>query len=282
MLPTDWRLTAIREHRLTARFRDKVLVYDERDRPWCGFPGVYVSMPDRSFDERFQRAWGYYRVPAWAGSDVEPDLLFSFVGSPSSRCRKELTRLRHPDAIVELVHGFTFYSESSPSFDDRRARFRAALGRSRFVLCPRGRGTSSIRLYETLAAGRVPVVISDAWVAPEGPDWDAFSIRWPEGRTKGLVELLEARSAEWRRMSSAASAAYHEFFAPQVSFHGIVGRCAELEESDALGRFPRSGMRGRAFFEAGADVVRWRTTTSVRRSGGHLLRRLRRAVGAAA
>ena len=30
--------------------------------------------------------------------------------------------------------------------------------RSKFFLCPRGTGTSSIRLYETLSAGRVPVI----------------------------------------------------------------------------------------------------------------------------
>src|SRR3954453_21736865 len=54
MLPTDWQLHAIRKHPLTRRFQEKVMVYDERDRPWCAFPGVYVSMPAAYFDGRYQ------------------------------------------------------------------------------------------------------------------------------------------------------------------------------------------------------------------------------------
>ena len=30
----DWRLEAIRKHRLTRSFWEKVMIYDERDRPW--------------------------------------------------------------------------------------------------------------------------------------------------------------------------------------------------------------------------------------------------------
>ena len=38
--------------------------------------------------------------------------------------------------------------------------------RTRFVLCPRGQGVSSIRLFEVMKSGRVPVIISDAFVPP--------------------------------------------------------------------------------------------------------------------
>src|ERR1041385_4875007 len=65
-------------------------------------------------------------------------------------------------------------------------------GGFRFVL----RSPEGLQMGLT-AAGRVPVVISDPWVPPRGPDWDALPIRWPEGRTDGLVEALEARSVEW-------------------------------------------------------------------------------------
>ena len=139
MLPSEWRLGPIRDHALTARFREKVMVYDERDRPWCAFPGVYVSMPRRSFDDRYQRAGGYYHHLPVAEPRNDPDLLFSFIGSPSSRARSPLSRLRHPDAIVETVRQFTFYDPSSPNYEARRERYRELLARSRFVLCPRGR-----------------------------------------------------------------------------------------------------------------------------------------------
>jgi hypothetical protein len=273
MLPTDWRLNAIRSHAVTARYRGKVMVYDERDRPWCGFPGVYVSMPKREFDGRFQRSWGYRAVPP-ADSPREPDLLFSLIGSPSHRCRRQLFELRHPDAVVEQVRGFTFYDSRSADFDSRRERFRETLLRSRFVLCPRGKGTSSIRLYETLAAGRVPVIVADDWVAAPGPDWERFSIRWPEGRTNGLIDLLEGRDRDWPAMSNAAAKAYRDFFAPDVWFHNVVDLCSELRQSVRMGDFPRAGRRDRAFISAGADVARWRTTSPVRRGGRRFLRYL--------
>jgi hypothetical protein len=273
MLPTDWRLKTIREHPLTKRHWGKVMVYDERDRPWCGFPGVYASMPAPRFDDRYQRAWGFFRHPQITPSE-DPDLLFSFIASPSDRCRRPLFKLRHPDAVVEEVHRFTFFDPRSPKFEERRARFQNILGRSRFVLCPRGRGTSSIRLYETLAAGRVPVIVADDWVEPRGPEWGNFSIRWPEGRTDGLVETLEKRVGDWPAMSAASIASYHEFFSHEISFHRIVDLCGDLHQPDTLRQFPRAGFRNGAFLASGADVARWRTTSAMRRNGKKALRRL--------
>ena len=277
MLPRDWRLTTIREHPLAKKYRDRVLIYDERDRPWCAFPGIYVSMPARSFDPRFQRSWGYFPPTDVAEPLEAPDLLFSFIASPSSRCRRALFELRHPDAVIEKVRGFTFYDPGSPDFERRRQRFRSIMKRSRFVLCPRGRGTSSIRLYEALAHGCVPVIISDDWVAPDGPDWESFSIRWPESDAAGIVKMLEERDAEWPQMSRMALSAYQAFFAPSVAFHQIVERCSELLTSDAARYFPREGIRNRAFLAAGADVARWRAVSSVRRTGKRTLQRVRLA-----
>lgn len=51
---------------------------------------------------------------------------------------------------------------------------------SRFVLCPRGVGLNSIRFYETIAAGRIPVLISDNVKLPKFIDWSRFIVRVPE------------------------------------------------------------------------------------------------------
>lgn len=256
----DWRLRAIREHPVARGHWAKVMVYDERDRPWSSFPGVYVSAPSSVFDPYRQRAWSYLRVPPTElPSADEPDLLFSFVGSPTHDCRRPLFELRHPDSVVEEVRNFMFWDSSSKDFEERRRRYGDVLTRSRFVLCPRGRGTSSFRLYETLAAGRVPVVISDDWVAPPGPDWEAFSLRIPEERTRLLVGLLEERSGDWRVMSAAAAAAYREFFSDDVAFHRIVELLADLQES----RAPRpSRWRVRARATSAALGESWAARTA--------------------
>jgi hypothetical protein len=270
MLHHDWRLMTVSRHAEALVDDRRVMVFDERDRPWCRFPGVYVSMPAKYFDWRHQRAWGYFpRIPSKAPTEA-PDLLFSFVGSITHRCRPPLLKLGGEDSIVEAVAGFTFYDPSSQDFEARRRRFVDVLGRSRFVLCPRGGGTSSIRLYEALAAGRVPVVISDEWVSPPGPDWSRFSLRWPEDRIAGLREFLQAHDEEWPEMSVAAREAYSEFFAADVWFHRFAELVNEVRQQARLG-FPKRGVRRGAFLESGAHAWQGR----IHELRGQLRRRVR-------
>ena len=263
MLVRDWRLGAIRTHELARRYPEKVHVYDERDQPWCAFPGVYVSMPRRHFRSGAQRAWAYSTIPP-VRSSILPDLLFSLVASPTARCRAPLFSLRHPDAVVERVEGFTFFDRTSRDFVGRRARYRDVLHRSRFVLCPRGRGTSSIRLYETLAAGRVPVIISDDWVAPDGPDWDSCSIRWPEGRVSGLVEFIAECDPDWQRLGANAAGVYRDYFSKDVSAQRILNACETLlpQGSTLVG----GGIGDRAWIAAGLYAQRARIEPKVRRA----------------
>jgi hypothetical protein len=277
LLTSDWRMERIRRHELARTFPEKTMVYDERDLPWVAFPGVYVSMPSRYFLGDRQSAWGYYMTPEVPQSPPEPDLLFSLVASNSASCRPPLFSLRHPAAVVEEVHRFTFFDPSSPDFEERRQQFRSILARSRFVLCPRGRGTSSIRLYEAMAAGKAPVIVADEWVPPHGPDWDAFSIRWPEHRVDGLIELLEERDAESAQMGAAARHAWEEFYGPTVSFDRIATACEELLHVGATLGFPAKGIRDRGYAHVGLDTIRWRARSMAVRALKPFIRRLRRA-----
>jgi hypothetical protein len=274
MLGTDWRLTRITHHPLRQAFPDKVMVYNEFDRPWCALPGVYVSMPGRHFVAAHQRPWAYFAPQPLVTVNETPDLLFSFVASNTTACRRPLFALKHPQAIVEEVQRFRFWDPTSEGFDERRARFKAVLARSRFVLCPRGNATSSVRLYETLAAGAVPVVIADEWVPPVGPEWEAFSIRWPEGRVDGLIEMLEARDAEWSPMSARARRAYEDYFSPDVYFHQVAERCRELLQAGSLERFPARGVIDRWYAELAVDSARAR----VRHAPAALRKRVTRIV----
>ena len=272
----DWRLRGIRESPIRQRYGSKCFVYDERDRPWCALPGVYMSMPKSRFLAKYQRAWGYWTISTRPLS-ADPDLLFSFVASRSHPSRAALFDLSHPRAVVEEApSGFVFYDKDSQDFALRKARFADVTGRSKFVLCPRGHGTSSIRLYETMAAGRVPVILSDDWMPPAGPDWGRFSIRWPENDVDGLVEHLERSEDQAPMMGSAAAAAFSEWFAEDVGFHNLVERLADLSRS--VRPFPARGVRDRSFLTVGTretygDVRRF-GVTKVRR-GLELSRALR-------
>ena len=52
------------------------------------------------------------------------------------------------------------------------------LSQCNFVLCPRGTGTSSFRLYETLMMGSIPIITGmKDYPFDDECDWDSFSLR---------------------------------------------------------------------------------------------------------
>ncbi len=242
-MPHDWTLAAIRHHPLVRRFPEKTLIYDDRDRPWCALPGLYVSMPKSGFDPRRQIAVPYYKnhnehvAPEEA---AEPDLLFSFMGGRRHKVRDRLLDLTHPRAHIEDTSHTDFFDLSDGRDEQRiqaqKCRYREVLRRSKFVLCPRGTGASSFRLQETLTVGRVPVIISDEWVPPVGIDWEGCAIRVRESEVGTIPALLESREADFPVLSARARQAYQDWLAPDVFFHRTVEHCRTLLESGACVR----------------------------------------------
>ena len=240
--PEDRQLLGLQNHPLVKEFPDKIFVYDERDDPrhtWPLWPGLYISMPRDFFDPKRQKACSYaiLKNQQMEVSDREPDLLFSFQGANSHPCREKILQLSHPRAIVENPQlNFFDYSAHADTLEyqqavaAQKAKYRETVARSKFVLCPRGAGTSSFRLFETLASGRVPVIISDQWVAPVGPDWNACSLLVAEKNVARIPEILESRETDFALMAQNARATYREWFAPEVMFHQLIESCAQLLE----------------------------------------------------
>jgi hypothetical protein len=261
---SDWALRTITSSDVARRFPHKVAVHNERDRPWCRLPGVYVSMPASGFVARWQVAGAYFALGALAARDdpagvtAEPDLLFSFVGTATHRCRDAIFRLHDPRSHVEPVTGFLLHDAASERYEELRHHFADVIHRSKFVLCPRGHATSSFRLYETLSAGRVPVIIADDWVPPVGPRWDGFSIRWPEARIAELPRYLTEREGEAATMGARARDAYEQWFARDVVLTHQLDELERLMGSDGFAGFPRGGYRNQQYFRTirGAALAR--------------------------
>lgn len=276
-LNPDWRVRAMLAHPLLKQFPEKCMVYDERDHPWNCLPGVYASMSKWCFDTGSQRAWAYYALPAAAAAqpEVRPELLYSFMGTPGPRTsgghnvRRKILALRDDRSLLEDSSGFVFYDDQGDpvAHAARQRRFRESILRSKFVLCPRGAGTSSIRSYEVMGSGRVPVIIADQWVAPTGPDWSKFSLRVQQDAVEQIPELLRQREADWEEMAAEAAAAYQEWFAPDVNFHNIVEQCRAITEA---GVHVDARMRAARHRELRVFHIK----VGARSRAGHLLRRL--------
>ncbi len=228
---------AVRRHPLTQRFPEKVFIYNEQDLPCDPLPGLYVSMPARWFDDRWHASSSYLRVMNTEIAaeahlrDGEPDLLYSFVGSARSRLRRRMVQIRDDRSVIEDTSRFDFFNSHGAAIAAARRRYAVVTYRSKFILCPRGAGTSSLRMYEAMEAGRTPVVLSDQWVAPRGPEWASAVVRVPERDVRRLPDLLRELEQDWRSYAEAAYRIWSDWFSPAIVFHRTISAVEKLLES---------------------------------------------------
>lgn len=233
----------VRRHPLVQRFREKCFLTDPADMIIPFLPGVYASIEKRWHSPRRTRSGPFPVQMGNAAMEYDPsfterDYLYSFIGdATTSLLRPRLGKLGHPRGHYEDRSADSLRIRMTGSEAERVAfveHFADVARRSHFVLCPRGLGSSSIRLFEAMRVGRVPVILSDAWVAPDGPDWESFSVRVPERDLEKLPALLEAREADARAMGLLARQAWEEWFAPTVLFHRTVEQCLAIQRARRL------------------------------------------------
>lgn len=207
----------LRHHPLVREHRSKVFVYDQRDQPLYTFPGIYVSgTPGWARRHKLMIGGPFVSSPSSLAPLISelPDLLFSFRGSMTHPVRDAVLALRHPRAILERTRAQTFYEMDEAKQNAARAEMNELTSRSKFILCPRGYGASSYRLFETLGAGRVPVVISDEWLPPPRVDWPACIVRVADRDVSRIPQILERREADWDGLAAAGREVYEREFAP--------------------------------------------------------------------
>ena len=88
--------------------------------------------------------------------------------------------------------------------DESVASYNALLSDSVFALCPAGAGPNSLRLWEALAVGAVPVLLGVQPMLPKGGslpdiDWDRIVLRVPDEEISSLPERLRAMPLPERR-----------------------------------------------------------------------------------
>ena len=234
---------AVRKHSLMKKFREKCFLFCSNDFVIPFLPGIYASIEKRWSSSR--TAPGFYLgvsenkfvTPTPPGDDLP--YLYSFVGAAENApVRRHLQTVTHPRSVFcdtsedyqRALHG-RFTSEEE---HDYWQRYAATSKASKFVLCPRGLGVSSVRLFDTMRMARVPVILSDDWVEPLGPCWDKFTVRIPEKDFARVPELLETREAEAVPMGLLARAQWEEWFSEQACFHRVVEWCLQIKERRRL------------------------------------------------
>lgn len=202
-------------------YPEKSFVFDTQDSPIGLFPGLYCSLRRFLHSRQRHRAGCYMQsfneFVALDPPGEAPELryLFSFQGNLTARARRRVleTDFGRDDVVIERIEPF-WSRTGDPALRGFKQRYAETLRQSRFVLCPRGIATSSFRLYETMQSGRVPVILSDGWVAPPWLDWDSCALRVAERDIPRLPEICLANLPRWESMAREARRLWEQWFSP--------------------------------------------------------------------
>jgi hypothetical protein len=225
------------DHPCYRAFPDRCAVYTEDDHYYPIVPGIFCSprvdqhtRAGRVFSYTYLSRNGRYQNPYLAEVQsatpiVRPKkYLFTFQGGSTSLVRKRMFNLRfnRADVLIENTSSYHHWEDTQGGREERQASYAEMLAASHFVLCPRGAGTGSIRFFEVMAAGVAPVLISDNYALPPGPDWDKFLLRVRERDIARLPEILEPHLGSAAERGRLARLAFLEHFSVRHEFDRVI------------------------------------------------------------
>lgn len=142
-------------------------------------------------------------------------LLYSFQGAyhPSwylTDIRKRIFEMKHPDncyinhignwhfdnVVYNKLQNSEYTLNETHSDKERTDKYNKLLLDSRYSLCPSGSGPNSIRFWESLATGSIPVLLADTLELPNHELWTHTIIRLSEEKLEELPTILSSISEE--------------------------------------------------------------------------------------
>lgn len=217
-------------------YPEKCFMYWDDDGVVALLPGIYTNAVKpgwinlhRTTSHMFIDTLNPHVVPM---PGIKKQYLFSFAGGSTSVLRKKLYKIdyKRPDVLIKNTSDYYHWDPTQEDRETRQRQYAEIIGASHFALCPRGASAGGLRLFEVMQMGVAPVLVSNTFQLPEGPDWDTFLIRVPEGKLKQLPEILERHLAGSAERGRLARMAWEQWFAPPVMFNGIVATYARMAE----------------------------------------------------
>ena len=155
--------------------------------------------------------------------NLKKETVASFVGSLTHPIRLKMATVLSNDKNYQI-----WLKHWSPSIDKNEFElFLDCAAKSKFLLCPRGYGLNSFRLYESFQIGCVPVIITDNPYLPwtDEINWNDFSILITEKDIPNIKNILENIGDEhYQKLLKNGQLLYFDYFSMDGLYNNIIKR----------------------------------------------------------
>lgn len=219
------------------RYRHKCVLYHDADRSITPIPTISPSIEAWQYNPKHKRIMHY--VARLCENETinngviefsnDRKYLYNFIGARTHKLRTALFEMDHPsDSYLKDTTGFHAWLMTEAEKAAYEQEYFRVMQDSLFVLSPRGIGPCTYRLFETLQLGRVPVIISDAWLKIPNMDWKKFSVSVPESKIRDIPSILNELKGDAVSMGRIARQHWEDYFSPKVSLHHLSVAANEL------------------------------------------------------
>lgn len=237
LVPKDLSLREGRELRRT--YAGKFLMaWSDSDAPRCILPGLYCSLAHGIADLRRHASFSY---PLIHNEMVDicdlndAHVLWSFHGGMTAPVRRRIVEAlsaspwRNDGKIIEQIGPWSsiYIRSDSPE----KKGYVDTLRSTKFMICPRGNGFGSVRLFETMKAQRVPVIVADRYVLPRGVAWSDCAILVPESELHTIPERCREAEPRWRQMAANARSAWERLYSDGALLRNMADHAREFQKS---------------------------------------------------
>jgi hypothetical protein len=140
-------------------------------------------------------------------------LLYNFMGGYMTHyltsIRQDLFDMKHPTNTMVRNTGVWHFNDivytdkqnidtkfkETESHSDNTETYNKLMIGSDFCLCPSGSGPNSIRFWEALGVGTIPVLLADTLDLPDHPLWESTILKIKEKDFETIPEILTQMSA---------------------------------------------------------------------------------------
>ena len=225
------------KHPIYKLYKNKCYLYHDADKQLTFIPTISPSVCVSSFNKKMHHPYHYLEQFSYnpyieyiPNKIYEKKYLFSFIGASRTYplVREKIIECFQGDDNINDTKDYNAWELEANERNLYFEKYAQVAFQSKFILCPRGIGSSSYRLYESMKIGIAPVIISDEWLEYEEVDWKSCSIRIKEKDVSQIENILKSRENEYLELGINARKNYEKYISSENQFHLLSEAAARL------------------------------------------------------